>query len=136
MNASIVERILYILDSGKVLMIMLALVGVASFYFVFSVWLKIIAYRKEKVSSMQVSAMLREIKILKVLASCAPMLGLLGTIIGIGECIASAEDNVAVSKGISYALLTTQTGLILAIPAWVSAILLSKRLNGLLLDCK
>ena len=75
----------------------------------------------------------REIFILKVLAFCAPLLGLLGTVIGIGKCIASIEDSRGLADGISYALLTTQTGLIMAIPAWICAIVLTKKLKELTL---
>lgn len=58
-----------------------------------------------------------------VLISALPLLGLLGTIIGLLDCFAGiATDGVnseLMSEGIGDALLTTQLGLVCAIPAWL-----------------
>ena len=58
-----------------------------------------------------------------VLIGALPLLGLLGTIVGLLECfIGMASDGASselVSGGIGDALLTTQLGITCAIPAWL-----------------
>lgn len=62
-----------------------------------------------------------------VLIGALPLLGLLGTIIGLLDCFAflsygSATEGATgsvLSGGISDALLTTQLGLVCALPAWI-----------------
>ncbi len=58
-----------------------------------------------------------------VLIAALPLLGLLGTIIGLLDCFAGIASNGAsselVSGGIADALLTTQLGLVCAIPGWL-----------------
>ena len=58
-----------------------------------------------------------------VLIGALPLLGLLGTIIGLLECFMGMANEGAsselVSSGIADALLTTQIGLVCAIPAWL-----------------
>ncbi len=132
MGREIAEKIIYIFESATVLMSLLAIIGVFSFYLVFSVYCRLkVSSKMREVSLLGKCA--REIFILKVLAFCAPLLGLLGTVIGIGKCIASVDDSQGLADGISYALLTTQTGLIMAIPAWICAIVLTKKLKELTL---
>ncbi len=65
----------------------------------------------------------RRILFLKVLSSAAPLIGLLGTVSGMCASIASAgDDPQGVADGISVALITTQAGLVVAIPSWIIAI--------------
>ncbi|MEP4890563.1 MAG: MotA/TolQ/ExbB proton channel family protein [Aliiglaciecola sp.] len=58
-----------------------------------------------------------------VLIGALPLMGLLGTIIGLLECFAGiaqqGASNALLSDGIGDALLTTQLGLVCAIPAWI-----------------
>lgn len=58
-----------------------------------------------------------------VLIGALPLMGLLGTIIGLLECFAGIAQEGAsselISSGIADALLTTQLGLVCAIPAWL-----------------
>ncbi|MEO9944665.1 MotA/TolQ/ExbB proton channel family protein [Paraglaciecola sp.] len=58
-----------------------------------------------------------------VLIGALPLLGLLGTIIGLLDCFIGIASQGAsselVSAGIADALLTTQLGLVCAIPAWL-----------------
>ncbi|MDO6694215.1 MotA/TolQ/ExbB proton channel family protein [Aliiglaciecola sp. 3_MG-2023] len=58
-----------------------------------------------------------------VLIGALPLMGLLGTIMGLLECFAGiASDGASstlLSDGIGKALLTTQLGLVCAIPAWI-----------------
>ncbi|MFU8848328.1 MAG: MotA/TolQ/ExbB proton channel family protein [Opitutales bacterium] len=64
----------------------------------------------------------RRILFLKTLVTCAPLMGLLGTVIGMLGTFAAiamgggSETVSLVSGGISEALITTQTGLFIALP--------------------
>ncbi|HBP56797.1 MAG TPA: flagellar motor protein MotA, partial [Verrucomicrobiales bacterium] len=67
----------------------------------------------------------------------APLLGLLGTVTGIIKTfklmeIFGAGDPKPLISGISEALITTEMGLILAIPALIAHALLSRRVAGIL----
>ncbi len=79
----------------------------------------------------------RHLRVLEVLAVVSPLMGLLGTVLGmIGSFqqleLAGGSANAAVlAAGIWQALLTTAMGLIVAIPAAVAANLLGARLEGL-----
>ncbi len=69
----------------------------------------------------------------RVLAAVAPLLGLLGTVIGMIETFAALTDRQlfaqsgGVAGGISMALLTTQLGLLVAIPGLFAGRLLDRR---------
>ncbi len=74
-----------------------------------------------------------------VTASVAPLLGLLGTVSGMIQTfklmtLFGAGDANAVSGGISESLVTTELGLIVAIPALVIHALLSRRCQHYLLE--
>lgn len=70
-----------------------------------------------------------------VLIGAAPLIGLLGTVSGmmstfLGMATASQSAPVEViSRGISEALITTETGLIIAVPSFVICSLLQNSLN-------
>ena len=72
---------------------------------------------------------------LLILITTAPLMGLLGTVMGMlttfsGLAVSTAGSTVdQIAAGISEALITTQTGLIIAIPAYVMATLIQKRRN-------
>jgi biopolymer transport protein ExbB len=73
---------------------------------------------------------------IKVIATTAPLLGLLGTVIGIYEAfqVISAtglQDPGQFASGISYALITTIVGLIVAIPHYIAHNYLSGELDAL-----
>lgn len=73
---------------------------------------------------------------IKVIATTAPLLGLLGTVIGIYEAfqVISAtglQDPGRFASGISYALITTIVGLIVAIPHYIAHNYLSGELDSL-----
>jgi biopolymer transport protein ExbB len=62
---------------------------------------------------------------LKVIATTGPLLGLLGTVIGILEAFiviskTGMDDPAMFANGISYALITTVAGLVVAIPHLVA----------------
>ena len=79
----------------------------------------------------------RDVGTIALLASIAPLLGLLGTVGGmIKTFMVIAEFGTGNAKelagGISEALLTTQTGLVVAVPGLFMATFLARRSNGLL----
>ncbi len=64
----------------------------------------------------------RQVAFIGMLAAAAPLLGLLGTVIGMLDTFESLSQRVQettsqVSSGVRFALVTTQAGLIVAIPA-------------------
>lgn len=76
----------------------------------------------------------RRLRFLFVLASSAPLIGLLGTVAGMLRTFAglSMEEGYKmdlVASGISQALVTTQAGLLIAIPALAFTHLLNRRKN-------
>lgn len=81
----------------------------------------------------EVSAMGRGIRLLELIGVIAPLLGLLGTVLGMIQSFRSLElaqgaANASIlAGGIWQALLTTAAGLIVAIPAVVGASILQAR---------
>ncbi|HCY57415.1 MAG TPA: hypothetical protein DHU78_00980 [Opitutae bacterium] len=78
--------------------------------------------RFQQVRISDASYLSRRIKLLLVLASASPLIGLLGTVIGMLQTFngLSMQDSYKmdlVASGISQALITTQAGLLVAIPA-------------------
>jgi biopolymer transport protein ExbB len=72
-----------------------------------------------------------------VVAAVAPLLGLLGTVTGMIETFQAitlfgAGDPKMMSSGISQALITTQLGLVVAIPVLLLHSFLKGRANGLI----
>ena len=73
---------------------------------------------------------------IKVIATTAPLLGLLGPVIGIYEAFqvissTGLQDPGKFAQGISYALITTIVGLIVAIPHYIAHNYLSGELDAL-----
>lgn len=75
----------------------------------------------------------RELKIMKVCIAAAPLLGLLGTVTGMLATFAALaagqggdKTMAAVSQGISEALITTMTGLVVALPGLFFQYMLSR----------
>lgn len=81
----------------------------------------------------------RFLPILKILATISPLLGLLGTVLGMidsFQMISSADKPITpslVSGGISQALLTTAVGLLLAILALVTHALFQLRVSKIMM---
>jgi biopolymer transport protein ExbB len=84
----------------------------------------------------EVEAMSRHIRLLELIAMVSPLLGLLGTVLGMIQSfqeleLAQGAANASVlAGGIWQALLTTAAGLVVAIPAAIAAALLSARVEG------
>jgi biopolymer transport protein ExbB len=79
----------------------------------------------------------RELKMMKVCIAAAPLLGLLGTVTGMLATFAALaagqggeKTMVAVSQGISEALITTMTGLVVALPGLFFQYFLSRMRDG------
>jgi len=78
----------------------------------------------------------RSLSSISVLATVAPLLGLLGTVIGMIETfnvisIFGTGNAKAMAHGISVALITTETGLLVAIPGVFLAAMLWRQSNRL-----
>ncbi len=84
--------------------------------------------------------MSRYLPILKTLTTVSPLLGLLGTVLGMidsFQSISTINQPITpslVADGVSQALLTTAVGLILAIPALIAHSLFQIRINKLILQ--
>ena len=87
----------------------------------------------------EVHKMERHLKVIDLIAMISPLLGLLGTVIGIIQSFnilagaPAVTAPAAISRGIAQALISTATGLIVAIPAMIIysylVSLLEKRTN-------
>jgi biopolymer transport protein ExbB len=76
----------------------------------------------EVVASREIGYLEKNINFLGTLSAAAPLLGLLGTVIGIIESflmidVGTNSDPVLMMPGISKALITTAAGMLIAIPA-------------------
>jgi len=91
--------------------------------------------RFEEIHNNYLSRVDRQRKFLFILIGVAPLMGLLGTVTGMlstfqGLSSGNGTETVdLIAGGISEALITTQTGLIIAIPAYIIAFLVMKRRN-------
>jgi biopolymer transport protein ExbB/TolQ len=107
--------------------IMVVLVAFASLLF-FIVVERFIAYRQaerpaEKAPVSERGQLLRHMHTLSAIKVTAPMLGLLGTLLGLinalaGIAMTSTVDLRAVGAGAAEALLMTVLGLVIGLPAW------------------
>ena len=76
----------------------------------------------------------RRLLMLKILSSVTPLIGLLGTVSGMMLSISSAVGSTnGVADGISKALITTQAGLVVAIPSWIIAMATTSQMQTLLI---
>ena len=81
-----------------------------------------------------ISGLEKRLNLLVLIASVSPLLGMTGTVTGMIKSFdrmaeAAGLDPAAVSGGIAEALITTATGLIVAIPAVVAYNLFSRRVE-------
>jgi len=88
--------------------------------------------RFDQVRQGEISYLNRRLRFLFVLASSAPLIGLLGTVAGMlrtfdGLSMQDSYKMDLVAGGISQALVTTQAGLLIAIPAIALIHLLNRR---------
>jgi biopolymer transport protein ExbB len=84
--------------------------------------------------------LLRRIEYLNMIAKAAPMLGLLGTVIGMVQCFnrlsasAAGADPRLLGAGIFQSLMTTVMGLVVALPAFFACSIFRNRVGGLVAD--
>ncbi len=93
----------------------------------------------EDTGRLQLMGLQRGLPALATIVAGAPLLGLLGTVIGmikIFSVVATAGSGITeqLSSGISQALITTATGLVIAIPALFTHSYLEARAIGILSD--
>lgn len=87
----------------------------------------------------QLPGLSRNLTAILTLAAAAPLLGLLGTVTGMVETfrtigVQGAGNPQALASGIQEALITTQTGLLVAIPGMLAGQILRKRVRNLRAD--
>jgi biopolymer transport protein ExbB len=90
---------------------------------------------------MEIAALERNAKILSVIAHIAPLIGLLGTVIGFIQAFSEMKMSGLVDisanqigEAMEYALVTTAAGLVVAIPAVIGYNYLVSRVEGFVLD--
>lgn len=88
--------------------------------------------RFREVEATKVTDMDRRVAFLNVLVISAPLFGLLGTVLGMlltfrAIGIGGSSTSEVIAKGISEALVCTQTGMMVAIPGLVMAMLAKRR---------
>jgi len=93
----------------------------------------------EDTGRLQLMSLQRGLPALATIVAGAPLLGLLGTVIGmikIFSVVASSGSGITeqLSSGISQALITTATGLVIAIPALFTHSYLESRAVAILSD--
>lgn len=93
----------------------------------------------EAVGRVEARRLARRLIVLEAVYVVAPMLGLLGTIMGLMVIFqdfsaTAASETRAFSRGIAMALLTTVAGLAIAIPSYLAHIYFSRRVEDLTLE--
>jgi biopolymer transport protein ExbB len=88
----------------------------------------------------QVAQLRNHLRVLNAVATVSPLLGLLGTVMGMIQCFNEIAVSQAMGKadqlagGIATALLTTAVGLFIAIPALTVYMLLAGKVDSLVMD--
>jgi biopolymer transport protein ExbB len=88
----------------------------------------------------EISRMERRLVVIATVAQIAPLLGLLGTILGMVEALATMQQadpfiqTVDIMGGLMKALITTAAGLTVAIPCYVAFNLLVIKIDRIVLD--
>ena len=98
---------------------------------------KIIRDRYMEASGSEINAIHREFGLLNSMVTAAPLLGLLGTVVGMVETFRGLSDVSGmgvISSGISKALLTTQLGLVIALPGIFGLVYLKRKFSRLVLE--
>ena len=88
----------------------------------------------------QVSLLKKRLRVLNGVATLSPLVGLLGTVIGMIQAFNDIAQSNAMgqaeqlARGIAMALLTTAAGLFIAIPALTAYMFLAGRIDGLVME--
>lgn len=94
----------------------------------------------EEATSAETSRMERRLVVIATVAQIAPMLGLLGTVIGMLNSLRKVEDTLPfvlwsdATSGLYMALINTAMGLIVAIPCYAGFNMLVVKIDRLILD--
>ncbi len=95
----------------------------------------------EEETADQAGRLFRKIEYLSVLGNIAPMVGLLGTVIGMIMAFREVADTQGAARagelasGIYQALVTTVGGLLIAIPSLAAYAVFRNRVDGLIAEC-
>ncbi|MCK5708587.1 MAG: MotA/TolQ/ExbB proton channel family protein [Candidatus Aureabacteria bacterium] len=87
----------------------------------------------------EISVLEKGLEIIEISASISPLLGLLGTVIGMIEAFSAISsqgigDPSVFSHSISKALITTVVGLIVAIPSYAAYLFFSKKVEDIVAE--
>jgi len=97
----------------------------------------VVRRRFMELREMMLGSIERKSNFLKSLVATAPLMGLLGTVMGMlttfrGIATSGGNQTVdMVAKGISTALITTQTGLMIALPGLFLTLMIRRRMRGI-----
>lgn len=98
---------------------------------------KQVRHRFEEIRLSLVNMIEGRLKLLFTLVSIAPLMGLLGTVLGMlatfqAMAVSSGEEAIgAIAEGISEALVTTQTGLTIALPGLFLVMVIKRHKHSL-----
>jgi biopolymer transport protein ExbB len=101
---------------------------------------EIIREEIEKAGTVEISRMERRLVVVATVAQIAPLLGLLGTVIGMVESLLFLQQQAAlvhsadIMKGMMHALAATAAGLFVTIPAQVGFNMLVIKIDRIVLD--
>lgn len=91
----------------------------------------------EELKTSEISPYLRDLRVMKICVGAAPLLGLLGTVTGMLATFAALASGSGgektmgqIAEGISEALITTETGLVISLPGLFFQYQLSRKLQG------
>ena len=93
--------------------------------------------RYREAAESEIQEIKKEFSILSALIKSAPLLGLLGTVAGMVEtftALGGVTDMDTMTSGISKALLTTQLGLLIALPGVFGLVYLKRKFERLVLE--
>jgi biopolymer transport protein ExbB len=101
---------------------------------------EVVRQRFEEVRIQTITEARQRLVLLRTLVAAAPLSGLLGTVMGMlatfsGIATGGRGDTMdKVAGGISEALITTQTGLMVALPGVFFSLIIKRRIDGIVAD--
>ena len=126
-----------VIHTGGPVMVPLIAAALMLYYLGFREWLALgEAIRNRTAESGFPGGVNRRLRLLAVLVAVCPLLGLLGTVMGMQGTFAAlggGDPGPGVSRGVASALLSTQTGLLFAIPGNIRLFAARSRRNHLLI---
>ncbi len=96
----------------------------------------IVRARFDEIRLAYLSVIDRRLRLLQTLTTAAPLIGLLGTVVGILMTFdgLAGQGMQYISLGVSKALVTTQCGLIVALPALFFAMMIQRRKHSIVAE--